>query len=244
MNSLSVRSKATSAVSSASGVRDGGRHAPLVSKHVSRLMLALVILIVLMLAVASAWAAAVGPKCAGMDEGAKNCWKELSNQPGCYLLNDVYYPDQTVIWSGTCSGDVAVGHGTLTWREGDEFPRWTGSLIDGKKNEVWTLEFSNSSSAKGPYIDGKRNGVWTIDNTDSSRLCCGLVSQVKKGPYVDGVEEGEWLWRQKYENGDELIRIVPMVNGKKHGETRTFRDGKCIVKRTYLYGELAAEESC
>ena len=253
------------------------------------ILLALVPLLSLLLAAAPV-RAEVEPKCSGMAEGAENCWKEISNQPGCYLLNDVYYPDQTVTWSGTCSGDMAVGDGILVWKREEKSDKYTGSLtdgkqngewtietsdgavlkgpyvdgkqngewtietsdgavlkgpyVDGKQNEEWTIETSNGAVLKGPYVDGKQNEEWTIDNTDSSLLCCGLASEVKKGPYVDGVKEGEWVWRQKYENGDELVRVVPMVNGKKHGEARTFRDGKCIVARTYLYNELISQEPC
>jgi len=52
--------------------------------------------------------------CTGKPEGAK-CWKELTNHPECYVWDDYYYEDQTVTWSGKCSGNLAHGEGTLTW---------------------------------------------------------------------------------------------------------------------------------
>ena len=35
------------------------------------------------------------PQCAGMSEGAE-CWTEIANKPGCYLLNPYYSPPEKV----------------------------------------------------------------------------------------------------------------------------------------------------
>ena len=59
--------------------------------------------------------------CAGQPKGT-SCWMELTGQPGCYVWNGSLSPDDTVTWTGTCSGGRAQGGGNAQvglgrWRE-------------------------------------------------------------------------------------------------------------------------------
>ena len=129
-------------------------------------------------------AAALTPKC---EEGAHRCWKELADEPGCYVWNPNYF-NVTASWSGQCSGGIATGRGELTWRatDSDLFSEDTGELRDGKQHGHWVLRRSDGSSGEGPYVDGKRHGHWVF------RRYGGYVDE---GPYVDGKEHGRWVRR-------------------------------------------------
>ena len=41
---------------------------------------------------------------------------ELANQPGCWLWNPNPQPDETVTWSGGCTGGKRSGKGEEVWR--------------------------------------------------------------------------------------------------------------------------------
>ena len=43
--------------------------------------------------------------CAGKEYGS--CWMELTNQPECYVWNPDLWKDETMAWSGECSGSMA-----------------------------------------------------------------------------------------------------------------------------------------
>ena len=60
-------------------------------------------------------AIALRPKCAGAAKGSR-CWKSVANKPGCLVWDNDYRPDQTVTWSGKCSGSMVAGQGSLTWQ--------------------------------------------------------------------------------------------------------------------------------
>ena len=50
--------------------------------------------------------------CDGQPKGVE-CWRELSNRPGCHLWDPDYQPYRNVTWNGDCSGSMAQGRGTL-----------------------------------------------------------------------------------------------------------------------------------
>ena len=178
------------------------------------------------------------PICTG-ETNAAPCWKELASHPQCYVWDD-FYPtllfymeflgrevpmlrdhthhhlfEQSVTWSGECSGGVASGTGTLKWvrkkipedrlhtaryfrYEADEHES-TGLLRDGRASGRWVLyqrvgdddgSFSFEQVEEGPFAEGKRHGHWTsqVSNADGS----GYVDQ---GPFVHGRKHGNWISR-------------------------------------------------
>ena len=152
--------------------------------------------------------------CAGQPKGAE-CWKELTGQTGCYVWDNYLITDQTVTWTGTCSGGRAQGEGTLkwVWEDGEKTSESTGSLTDGKRHGQWVNRFADGLVDEGPYVDGKRHGRWVILDVDGD---------VGEGPYVDGKKHGQWLLRLA--SGD--VEEGPYVDGKRHGQwVWRFADG-------------------
>ena len=144
--------------------------------------------------------------CAGQPKGAE-CWKELTGQPGCYVWDNYLITDQTVTWTGTCSGGRAQGEGTLkwVWEDGEKTSESTGSLTDGKRHGQWVLRFADGTVGEGPYLEGKRHGQWVILDVDGD---------VGEGPYVDGKKHGQWLLRLA--SGD--VKEGPYLEGNQHGQ--------------------------
>ncbi len=129
-------------------------------------------------------AAALTPKCEGMAEGAQ-CWKELANEAGCYVWDDYLSHDQTVAWSGQCSGGIAMGRGELTWRGSEWSIEATGELRSGKWHGHWVVRYADGHVHEGPYVDGKAHGHWVIREADGD---------VGEGPYVDDEKHGRWVY--------------------------------------------------
>ena len=144
--------------------------------------------------------------CAGQPKGAE-CWKELTGQPGCYVWDNYLITDQTVTWTGTCSGGRAQGKGTLkwVWEDGEKTLESTGSLTDGKQHGQWVWRYEDGDVLEGPYVDGKKHGQWVIRLADGG---------VQEGPFVDGKRHGPWVFRwadgrveqRTYEDGEEVRR--------------------------------------
>ena len=123
--------------------------------------------------------------CTGQEQGAA-CWKGLASHPGCHVWDPHYYADQTVAWTGLCSGSKACGTGTLKWIRGSEVTESSGLIRDGKRNGHWVERHANGTVSEGLYADGKRNGNWVIRDADGD---------FGEGPVVDGKRNGLWMRR-------------------------------------------------
>ncbi len=162
-----------------------------------------------------------------------SCWMALTNQPDCYVWNahlmnhearDREPPkDETVTWSGECSGSFAQGAGTLFWYipQGIYVPigiEAKGHLQRGKQYGHWIESRSRRSSPEdsgraagvkeGSYIHGKRHGNWV------ERYPEGYIPAEEKGPYVDGKRHGNWVVRTH----DGREGGGAYVDGKQHGQ--------------------------
>lgn len=139
------------------------------------------------------------PKCAGAPKGTPR-WKDVANKPGCRVWVNCYVPEQTVTWSGTCSGGVVDGQGTLKSSEDEA----TGTLSNGKPHGRWVLRFVSGQVEEGPFVNGKRHGRWVV------RSAKGTVGE---GLFVDGEMHGRWVYRSA--NG--TVAEGPLVDGEPHG---------------------------
>ena len=111
-----------------------------------------------------------GETCAGKPEKS-SCWKELADQPGCYVWDDSLKPDQTVTWSAECAGGLAEGTGELTWVWGsdrEESATSTGQLQQGKRHGHWVSRYADGDVSEGPYVEGQRHGQGVIRRADGS----------------------------------------------------------------------------
>ncbi len=142
------------------------------------------------------------PKCAA--KGTPN-WADVANKPNCRVWADCYVPDQTVTWSGTCSGGFADGQGTLGGSEGEQTHTGTGAYSNGKRHGRWVLRYASGQVEEGPFVDGKRHGRWVV------RFAKGILAEAE-GPFVDGEMFGRWVLR--HANGTSE---GPLVDGKPHG---------------------------
>lgn len=147
----------------------------------------------------------------------------LTNQPECYFWNSDLQKDETVTWSGECSGGFAQGAGTLFWYipQGIYIPigiEAKGHLQKGKQYGHWIESLSRRSSPadlgeaagvkEGSYIHGKRHGNWV------ERYPEGYIYSVVEGPYVNGKKHGQWVTRKE----DGRAGGGSYVDGKKHGQ--------------------------
>ena len=163
-------------------------------------------------------AVSLKPKCAAPPEGMPR-WKDVANKPGCRVWVNCYVPDQTVTWSGTCSGGFADGQGTLKLSSSAE----TGTLSNGKRHGRWVLRFASGQVEEGPFVDGKRHGRWVV------RAVKGTVGE---GRFVDGEMRGPWVYR--YANG--TVAEGPLVDGKPQGRwVVRHRDGT-VTETVYVDG--------
>ena len=141
--------------------------------------------------------AAAGPKCQGMPEGSE-CWREISNKPGCYVWDTLFWPSWDVEWSGGCSGDTAHGRGNLHWSSAEYFSKgeWAGEIVHGKMSGHWILRLADGSRFEGEFRDGKPNGFGTGTHR----------GKTYEGDWRDGCFQGDsrgWLLTTKEACGFE-----------------------------------------
>ena len=248
----------TSAALTSPDVREASR-VSLASRRY-RIVLALLPLVALLILAAIPAMAEPEPKCPTPTvKGGPACWIEVENQPGCFVWNPHPATDETVTWSGSCSGGLPDGHGTQRWRHDDGESSNTGRYVDGKKNGVWSEKLADGTEAKGPYVDGKKNGVWSEKWADGTEAKGPYVDGKKngvwsgkwangrefKGPYVNGKENGVWSykWADGTDGTEENLKAT-WVDGKQHGEATRYRAGKCLFRETYVYGHMTEARPC
>ena len=99
-------------------------------------------------------------KCKDLPEGAKYCWLEISNQPGCWLLNGLNILGETVTWSGECKGGLAQGQGKEVFTT-DEWQESSGTYVDGKRHGHWTEHYENGIVGRRAIC--RRQTTWPVD---------------------------------------------------------------------------------
>ena len=137
-------------------------------------------------------------------EGDKGCWKEVDNRHGCFVFDDVFYPDQGYTWTGNCADGFVHGSGTEVWTDADG-SRLTGvgTYVDARKHGRWTQRWADGDVAEGPYVSGERHGHWIQRWADGG---------VAEGPYVSGKRHGRWETRR----ADGVVFEVSYVSGETH----------------------------
>ena len=172
-----------------------------------------------------------------------SCWMVLANHPECYVWNPYLEQEQTMTWTGACSGGMAQGEGTLSGNY-----RW---------NQWYIVIFE----ATGHLQNGRRQGQWVyreqkVEEVNSQLDPSGW--QVSEGPYVLDVKHGQWVTRTRswvrketYANGvlhgpgafhwlvgKKGVSEGSYVNGSRHGRW-VFRDsdGTVVRETTYVNGK-------
>ena len=181
--------------------------------------------------------------CDGLPEGSK-CWMALTNHPECFMWIVNLGRDESAIWAGKCTGNVATGKGTLTRKRihkdetgkilGEHTIRATGHLKKGKKHGVWLQEFQPSNpnydsetiKVERHFVEGKNTkAVYHYENGYSDEF-----------EYADGKSHVKRISR----NPDGRVIVVEdHVNGKRHGQSVwRFDDGTVKARATYLDGKM------
>ena len=102
---------------------------------------------------------------------SEGLWMEIENHPGCYLWNPFPVDNETVSWSGECSGGFAQGRGETTWYQNDEVSETDVGLRQGGLSEgFWVISDPDGSRSEGSFVDGLRHGVWTYFDEDGGEL--------------------------------------------------------------------------
>lgn len=150
----------TSAALTSPDVREASR-VSLASRRY-RIVMALLPLVALLILAAIPAMAEPEPKCPTPTvKGGPACWIEVENQPGCFLWNNSPKSDETVTWSGSCSGGLPDGHGTMRWRFADGESSGTGRHVNGKMNGVWVNKQPDGTTWTATWVDGEIHGEAT-----------------------------------------------------------------------------------
>lgn len=178
--------------------------------------------------------------CAGQSGGA-SCWKEVFEQPGCYVWVDGPVVDRTtaaiwvgagfpvdamVTWTGECEGGLAQGTGELTWAGSDyDLVVESGRMEDGGRQGPWVIHAATGVVEEGPYVDDRRHGRWILRD---------MLGAVEEGSYIDDRRQGHWV-----ERGGALVELVeegPYVDGVRNGRW-VIRYEREVHEGPYVDGE-------
>ena len=178
--------------------------------------------------------------CTGKPLGS-SCWMALADRPECYVWNPYLQEDDTVTWSGKCSGNVGRGEGTITWEyiEGTQYnpdtekhepvkvvAKSTGVLQKGKKHGQW-VEHVPGWVSEGSYKGGKAHGHWVLRGPDQ---------RVYEGSYLDDKRHGLWVF-----NFGHAVDKVSYLDDKRHGQwVRRYWSG-AVMNGHYVDGKEHGE---
>ena len=188
---------------------------------------------------------AVEPKCAGQPKGTA-CWIALENQPECYVWNPNPHSDETVTWTGECSGGRAQGEGTRkwVWEGGEKTSQEKGLLKDGKPHGQWVWRTSEEKKGEAFYVYGEYVGP-TADAEDvmEGRIVKGKMQGdwverwgdggVEEGPYVEGKRHGDWVMR----DADGDVSEGAYVDGKRQGNWVARYASGVVAEGPYVEGK-------
>ncbi len=164
--------------------------------------------------------------CTGKPVGS-SCWMVLANQPKCHVWNPNLQKNETMTWSGECSGGFAQGKGTLIRKYSsgnyEKIEESTGHFQKGKKHGHWVIRYADGKVEEGPFMDDKKHGHWVIRYADGD---------VEEGPFVDNKKHGHWILRR-----DGNIEEGRFVDDKKHGTWIIRYVNGSFKKETYVNGE-------
>ena len=177
---------------------------------------------------------ALKPECAEKTEDHESddrveCWEAIASLPGCHFWNSDYVQESartTNAWSGTCTGGIAHGAGTLSVSGDTDSPAAdiTVTHKNGKRHGQAVWRFADGVVWEGPYAGGRMHGHWVVRNTDGS---------VWEGPVVDGKQHGQWTRREV----DGRIGGGAFVDGKQQGDWVHNYDDGAVARGTYVDGK-------
>ena len=172
----------------------------------------------------------VEESCTGKALG-ESCWMSVANHPECSVWNTDLRKDETVIWTGSCSGDLPEGIGTIIWTFVRRDTLKTteagkGRLQNGKYHGLWVEHYWDGTVGEGTYVDGKRHGRWEYRHLGGAENDEAFVDGNKRGHgvyyetsgrewggfFVDGNKQGQW--RECYPRG---VQKSSFVDGSRHG---------------------------
>ena len=140
------------------------------------------------------------------------CWRELENQPGCFVkLPHSFGEQNSATWSGSCTNGLAEGTGTIT----------ITYIIDQQEH---------NHTATGQVQYGKPHGLWVMRRGFPFK-------SVWEGSYVDGMAQGQWVGH--YEDGD--VVKGPFVDDKLHGQFIVRSPDGSVVEINFVHGEVQEE---
>ncbi len=136
-----------------------------------------------------------GPICTG-DYSPNSCWMEITGKPGCYLWNGAPKDNETVTWTGECSGGLAQGIGRTVWYQNDEVIQTVGTRLRDGRNDGWTVvrDFGDDAGERERcYVNDepRDRGIdrfsgnlssgeytyWTLSFTAGERIVANMESQ-------------------------------------------------------------------
>ena len=165
------------------------------------------------------------PKCGGVPDYVA-CWYELEAPDGCYVywannyreIEEYQEQPTRIFWSGSCSGGVATGEGTVEIfvnENGGPHMSSTGRLdVSGLRQGRW-VDTDHSCCGgivdyEGDYLDGKRDGRWTLSGRGDPR------NRIYERSYVDGHGTGD------YWTGDSDNLRAEQWRDDSFGQPRTY----------------------
>ena len=188
--------------------------------------------------------------CAGKPVGS-SCWMALANQPECYFWNPDFRKDETMTWSGECSGGLAEGEGTLivtyVYNDTEYTAEEIGHFQNGRKHGQWVVRLSEGrvkkenymigilhgrylfewpkegTTTEGSYANGKKHGQWIERGADG---------RVKEENYMNDILHGRYFskWKTGMQEGS-------YVNGKMHGQWVRRSGGVIMREGSYVNGK-------
>ena len=142
-----------------------------------------------------------------------SCWMELADRPGCHLWNPAPIDNETVGWSGECSGGFAQGNGRVNWYENGELGQIEEARMqDGMRNGPHVVRSADGArESEGSYVHGQRQGTWTHFYDDGTRGVGPYVNDELHGTWTYYDEGGNRLGTQRFENGRRVSGLQDSV---------------------------------
>jgi hypothetical protein len=158
----------------------------------------------------------------------------IADANGCKVWDSSPKANESVTWSGACSGGYAEGSGLLQWTvDGKPSSRFEGTFSGGKRNGKGVVTAPSGFGYEGNFVDDRYSGKGMMTFTDGGRYEGDFVAGQRTGKGVIAFNNGNRYEGDFIEGKLTGKGVMTFGNGNRY--EGDFLEGKLTGRGVYTW---------